>query len=255
MKELAVKLDFGPGRENSNKDFILESYRFEKINQEKSVLIFADSRGSNIKEIEKSWGVKVFNYLKKKDIPCLLVIRPKDCTVFLTLLNFLKLNKLQFDCLVAQIGLVDFTPKKSEIMKDILSQQELFFSSIKFDVKQLSKHRLSSGKEEYLYAINFNDKDFKAGILDQINQSFERALFIETLEVSRGVKLQRERPIEFYDKLKESNKFLFDLCNGDKKMDYLSPVNNRTLSYDGVHYLDAAHDQVANLVENSLEQM
>ena len=259
-KKYKIELDFGPGRENSTGDFILKNYKYNRSENKTDVLIFTDSRGSDIKETENSWTLRIFNFLKKIDQSVLVVVRPRNCTVFLTLLNFLNLNNLRFNYLIAQVGFVDFTPKKLELIKDIIGQKSSFFDKTRFETEKLNEYILSNRKKENLYYINFNKKSFKEEIVKHIEKYFKSAIFIETLEVDPEIKLKRERPVEFYNKLKETNKFLSDLHMMSKNIYYVQPSKEsfykaKFFTYDGVHYTRGTHKFIYELVKNNFKNI
>lgn len=248
----AIRFNFGPGNGNSTGDFLLKSANLD-VNKKIDALIFADSRGSCLEDMDVGWAPLLFDFLKKENLSVLLVVRPKDCTVFLTLMNFLRLNKLKFNYLIAQVGLVDFTPKKSEVIDDILGQREVFFNNMKFRLDKLGKYSLSSGKEEHLYSIEFNKVIFKNAIVECLKRHCKYAAFVGTLEVDSKIKIKRKRPLEFYARLKESNKFLIDLQKISKKIGYIQPFGKsfykpNDFSYDGVHYTKSGHKLIYNSV-------
>jgi hypothetical protein len=254
INKSAIDLNFGSGKLNTSGDLLIDACNLGYTNKI-DVLMFADSRGTNINDIDNSWTRQLFNYLEKRDFSCLVAVRPRDCTVFLTLLNFLKLNNLCFNYLVAQIGFVDFTPKKSEVIDDILSQNECFCGQNEFKIEKLNKYKLLSGREDFLYSIDFNQNSFKKTIIDNIEKHFKQTFFLETLEVNQKIKLKRVRPVEFFEKLKESNIFLNDLNNMSRKVNYLQPSkdvfsNPENFTYDGVHYTLDGHMKINELIQN-----
>lgn len=251
-----LNLDFGSGRENRRRDFVLRLYNPGSQKCKIKVLIFADSRGTYIKQIDASWALRLFDYLKKRGVSALLVVRPRDCTVFLTLLNFLELNKLHFNYLVSQIGLVDFTPKKAEIINDILAQKRPLFNHLRFKTERLQRYKLSNGKSEYLYSIRFDTKRFKMEIVNQIERNFKKAFFLGALEVNPMARLKRTRPAEFYRRLEETNRFLVDLQRIGKRIKCIQPLSPRlykaNLSYDGVHYTALGHRIIESALKDTL---
>lgn len=136
MKPLTFKnfFNFGEGIINQNKDFkILSSH---EDGEDYDLLIFTDSKGTSIgDEVGKEWTTLLIKKLKSKGISYLFVSRPKEMTVFFTLLNFLELNNIKFKKLVTNVGFVDTTPKKEEFIDDI-------FSQCPFDNKKLKKYSL-----------------------------------------------------------------------------------------------------------------
>ncbi|MFA5339136.1 MAG: hypothetical protein WC317_03175 [Candidatus Omnitrophota bacterium] len=252
-------LKFGPGRDNPNRDFVFRCCNLPEAGKI-DVLIFSDSRSSNIKSVNDSWSMKMFRYLKDKKMSVMLVVRPKECTVFLTLVNFLKSNKLYFKHLITEIGLVDFTPKKIGIINDILDQKALYFNKTRFRTEKLSKYRLSSGESENLYSVNFNQEGFKKKIVDCIERHSKNTVLMGTLEVSPRIKIKRERPKEFFAKLKDSNRFLTDICRRSGRIKFVDPLKGSTfkpemLSCDGVHYTRLGHMMVYKAIKEAFADM
>ncbi|MDD5072674.1 MAG: hypothetical protein PHO67_02305 [Candidatus Omnitrophica bacterium] len=248
-------LKFGPGRDNPNRDFVFKCCNLPKKGAI-DVLIFSDSRSSNIKSINDSWSMRMFRYFKDKKMSVMLVVRPKECTVFLTLVNFLESNKLYFKHLITEIGLVDFTPKKIEIINDILDQKAVYFKKARFRVERLSKYLLSNGEIKDLYSIDFNRERFKKEIADCIERHSGNAILMGTLEVSQGIKIKRNRPKEFFTKLKDSNRFLAGICGMSGRIEYLYPFEGAAyrpekLSYDGVHYTGLGHGQIYKVIKEA----
>ncbi|MBN2452628.1 MAG: hypothetical protein JXB40_00010, partial [Candidatus Omnitrophica bacterium] len=167
------KLDFGPGKGNSTGDLLLKGANLgggRKID----VLIFTDSRGACLEDMDSGWASMLFSFLKDAGLSTLMAVRPRDCTVFLTLINFLRLNKLKFRHLAAHVGLVDFTPKKSEVIEDIMEQRSVFFGSARFAREKLRRYRLLSGEMENLYSIKFDTGAFRAAVAECLNRHCER---------------------------------------------------------------------------------
>jgi hypothetical protein len=186
-------------------------------------------------------------------------MRPKDCTVFLTLLNFLRANKLKFRCLVLQVGFVDFTPKKRAVINDILRQRQGHFKN-GFPVEKLGKYRLSSKKKEYLYSIDFDRPGFKREIVRTVMEYSGCTVFVGALEVDPKIRLERARPPEFYGKLADSNKFLEDLCKMGRRIYYIAPICDSRIrsgryTYDGVHCTELGHRKVYGAVKDMIERL
>ena len=91
---------FGPGLDYHGDHFrILSSHAAARGDYD--VLLFADSRGSAVeKPGEPSWVDLLLRDLEGRGMSFLAVTRPKDLTVFFTLLNFLALNPVRFGTLV-----------------------------------------------------------------------------------------------------------------------------------------------------------
>lgn len=255
----AVKFQIGPGRRNRTGDMISLANSFYHARGEAEVLIFADSRGFFLENAEWSWSMRFLRYLTHRKKAAILIVRPRDCTVFLTLLNFLRLNKIKMKYLVAQLGLVDFTPKKWDNIEDILTQKNVFFRKNNFNEEEFSRYHLSNGRHEQLYSIRFNTLAFRTCVSRVVSQNFEKAFFIANTEINSKVCFPRPRPKEFFKQLKETNRFLRQLCRDQRQFFYLNPFQGTTfnplsVTYDGVHYTDRAHCRAEKYVREIFTQ-
>jgi hypothetical protein len=251
MRTMPVSvLDFGPGRGNSTGDRLLKGANLDGKTAI-DVLIFTDSRGACLDDMDAGWASLLFNFLKSAGLSTLLVVRPRDCTVFLTLINFLRINGLKCDHLVAQVGLVDLTPKKTDVVADIMTQRSVFFGTMEFDTEKLSAYRLASGERENLYSVRFDSAAFKGAIADCLGRHCRRVTLVGALEVTADLKIKRKRPPEFFAKLKESNRFLAGIQKIGRNIGYIKPPDGsfygpNTFSFDGVHYNACGHMSTYN---------
>ncbi|WP_058892765.1 hypothetical protein [Campylobacter iguaniorum] len=137
-------MKFGFGEiSNSKENIIIKS----EIKQDYDFLLFFDSRGMSINDIDNNntFLSKFICLLKKKNLSFIAISRPKNLTIFATLLNFIELNSgLRFKNLFTNLGFVDYTPKKQLNINDMLMQINQFhnFDSI-IEVKE--KYRLIGG--------------------------------------------------------------------------------------------------------------
>lgn len=238
-------IDLGPGKGNSTGDFLLKGANLDR-KRSIDVLIFTDSRGACLDDGGIGWAPSLFRFLETAGFSTLLAVRPRDCTVFLTLMNFLRLNGVRCDHLVAQVGLVDFTPKKADIIDDIFRQGEDSFRTTAFETERLSSYRLLSGRRERLYSIRFDTPWFRAAVADSLGRHCRRTTLIGTMEVTPYFRTERKRPPEFFPKLKESNRFLAGVAKVGRLIDYVRSPDvfmdgPNSYSSDGVHYTARGH--------------
>ena len=144
MKIQKNSLNFGLGEISTSK----ENKVFKSTkNTSFDYLLFFDSRAMTIDEEnhKNTTLTKTLNLFDKKNISYLAISRPKNLTIFATLLNFLELNKdLKFKNLITNLGFVDFTPKKQENIADMLLQINQFFS-LKTIVYEKESYILNGG--------------------------------------------------------------------------------------------------------------
>jgi len=250
-------LIFGPGLENQSNDFYLKHNIKPWDDPCFDFLIFTDSRGVSMDDPSKSWSVQLFDYLNSKGVSVLLITRPRDCTVFLTLINFLRLNSIRYRYLVGHVGFVDFTPKKKELIDDILSQKNPFFGDIDFLCEKLPRYLLLNGEYANLFSVDFNQDRYKSEIVITLLKYFEYSILVGALEFPESVRLERQRPKEFYGQLRETNKFLLELSETDENIFFVGPAalqdgNNSSLSRDGVHFTEDGHSMLYNRLKKIL---
>lgn len=248
MIDLTAKnhFDFGKGNENKNSDFrVLTS----NISNNYDVLIFTDSKGTNVDKIGvKEWTSQIIDYFERNQITYLFISRPKEITIFFTLLNFLKLNNIQFLNLISNLGFVDLTPKKEEFIDDIIMQNP--FQNQKLYKYELCDYKLSSGEIAKLFSVDY--LTISKDIADTIKEKFNKIFLIGTFEFNSKINIKRKRPLEFYIQLQETNKFIELICSYYEQFIFINvnidlPNNAHDLSYDAVHFTQAGHDKNANI--------
>jgi len=261
------KFDFGKGDVNEYSDFLLKSSH-KDVQKYYDVLVFTDSKGSVANFVDHSteyvtdlednslWTDELIKQLEKQNLSFILVSRPKILTIFFTLINFLKNNDITFNYLITNIGFVDLTPKKMENMEDIVLQtpSEKYQKGLSY--RKLSPYKLSSGEKQHLYTFNYGD--IETDIVKELESRFSYSLLIGCLEFSENIKIPRERPIDFFRQLNNTNRFLFDIANKSYKVHYLQPLkypygNLPALSLDAVHQSDIGHVVMFKLLKPYIE--
>jgi hypothetical protein len=173
----------------------------------------------------------------------LYICRPKEMTIFFSLINFLSRNDIHFNHLLTNVGFVDFTPKKKNFVEDIFNQcpfhglsEDLFVS--------LGEYPLSSGKIEALYSFNYQGLEPQIALA--LSSRFIKAWLIGTPEFTEKIRIERQRPREFFSQLKKTNLFLSNLSQRYDRIDYVQPfgtipVDESVLSFDAVHFTAVGH--------------
>lgn len=241
-------LDYGIGENSTSK----ENKTFYKTQDSKKIdyLIYLDSRGLTINEEDyyNSYMYKLIKELESKDRSYIAISRPKNLMTFATLLNFLNSNpNLSFKNLITNIGFVDFTPKKKIFIEDMILQANTLWDG-SFEVEELSIYKMING-EEKLYTLKYS-LEYAEFISEYIlNYKLEKCIFINTPIVSSNIKIERKRPIEFFEKIIETNAFITKLCKSSENfisMDIGDKFLNdeEIFTYDAVHYTINGHEMI-----------
>ena len=244
---------FGAGKPQLNNEFRVVSNK-DKSEKEYEYLIFTDSKG-NCEENFYSWTDQLIDRLKNKSISFLLITRPKEMTVFFSLINFLNNNDdIKFKYLITNIGFVDTTPKKKEFINDIFDQNPF---NNKLTKTPLCNYLLNSGLVSILYTVNYDSVTCK--IAEILSKRFNEIHLIGTFEFSKNIKIERNRPDEFYDQLKQSNKFLLKIQSHSVSINYIDAnayismqENESDISFDAVHFTQKGHDLVMSICLNHI---
>lgn len=106
-------------RLNTGYDFLIQSNSKDNNIEQ---LIFLDSRGVG-REFEGSLAEKIVKkiYLKKR---YMILCRPLKLTTWATLFNLLSCNKLKPQKIITNMGFVDFTPQKKNLLENAIRQVE-----------------------------------------------------------------------------------------------------------------------------------
>lgn len=237
-------LSFGRGIPYNGPDFKIMSSH-DRLLENYDVLIFTDSKGTASRPAgSMTWAQLVLEELAKHGLSYLFISRPRDLTIFFTLMNFIRENPLSFQYLITNVGFVDFTPKKIEYMKDILEQSPFSEQDVSLKFRFLSKYRLSNGELADLYTFEYGS--IEPIIAAELEMRFKYSLLLGCMEFSSDIRTERERPNAFFSQLKRSNQFLFDVAQRSNSIHYVQPLkyqssNESLLSYDAVHFTQKGH--------------
>jgi HAD superfamily hydrolase (TIGR01549 family) len=240
--------DYGIGENSSSK----ENKTFSNIRDIKEIdyLIYLDSRGLTIDEdsYQHSFMYQCIKELEKRNKTYLAISRPKNLMTFATLLNFLDLNDdLQFSNLITNVGFVDFTPKKNVFIQDMILQASHLWNW-DFDIKELSTYKMLI-QEDNLYSLHY-DNIYIDFIKEQILRfKFDKVFFINTPDIKKDICIPRKRPIEFFDKITETNILINKISEKIEnfyKIDISKMFfsNQESFTYDAVHYTRDGHQPI-----------
>jgi hypothetical protein len=198
-------------------------------------LLFFDSRG-----ISASWETSLLKklsvYLKSEAY--LIIARPLELTTWATLINFIVSNKLNLACLLTNVGIVDYTPKRKILCLDMLLQVEHTIEKGKGCVMHpFEKYHLSCGQSETLFGI-----EYSLSYLNQMktHMSMMPLISIKTPLVDPDIKIDRARPVSFFKQLYQTNKLIDSLKVRSIDLGYF----DRDFTYDAVHWTPEGNDFV-----------
>jgi hypothetical protein len=236
-------LNFGVGESSTSENNICFSSSKELL-CEYEWLIFLDSRGLERDcSIEKTWLFKLCASFDERNISYLAVSRPKNITVFATLVNFINLNDIHFTRLLTNLGFVDCTPKKNVFIKDIEKQiKEFFYHNL--SICTFPQYLNSDGELINLYSLQYNDV-YLNSVAKYLSFSFAERYFITTPLTEPSLAFKRQRPDCFYKQLGITNNLIraISTLSGTKVIDVAALC---LTTFDGVHFTDSDHEQLGN---------
>ncbi len=239
------------GERTTSSDFSF----FSNANHLKEVKNFAffDSRARKIEpESSENYLARMLaKHWQENSEPSIIVTRTHASTTLITLANMLKQLPVQPALIVSNTGFVDCTPKKKEVLDDILVQAEWMASGKKRNVYALEDYVLSSGKHETVFALNWRDD--VADLATQFNLQAGRFIFLRTHEVPPHVVFARQRPASFYSQLRETNLFLKNLTAEMSRAQLVELDFSEGILFDGVHFTEAGHKEVFRKLKKYLE--
>ncbi len=211
---------------NNGYDFYCES---STLASHFDYLCFFDSRGISA-GYKGSIIEGIRNYLTKKNFSYLIIARPLGLTTWATLYNFLHINKINASSLIANLGFVDFTPKKIDVLDNVIEQVNYYMGDIASS-KFIQMYESINGSSIPLYITEYN-KEFYEKIQKMVDQ-FNKVFIINTPYVLPHISFPRVRPASFYDSLIKTSNFNKKL-KVHKTID-LGVIGERE-TYDAVHY-------------------
>lgn len=244
-------MNFGNGEiSTSNENKVIKSQE-DKKNYE--YLLFFDSRGLTTDELDYQDTIlnNLIELFKKKNITYIAISRPKNLTIFATLLNFLKLNsELKFKNLITNLGFVDLTPKKQSNIDDMLYQINQFYH---FDGKIIEKenYELSGGGTESMKVLDYST-EYILYTNSILIEKFEKIFLINTPIISENIKIDRIRPKSFFKQLKKTNELIEKILILDKKYELID-IKSINKTFDAVHFNRYGHKDVFNLIKNKID--
>jgi hypothetical protein len=227
---------------NSKHDFKISSNGFIK---NIDTLIFFDSRGVS-RQFDNSLVDQIIQNLPKGHI-YLLVSRPLEITTWMTLYNFIRLNKIRPKRIITNMGFVDFTPKKMSIIDKSVCQYDLYFEKRDAEIKFLEKYMTQNEGELSLYQQTYPEK-FNSSLTDLMSSC--NTIIINTPLLVSDYIFERDRPISFFEAVVKSNQFNCLLQMPKVVIDFEELGNSET--YDGVHYTEKGNRLIFSYIQKYL---
>lgn len=209
--------------------------------------VSSTSRGHALTDArDGSIAARLSRHFRALGLRYLIVSRILENTVYFSLINFLQLNGISCKTLLTNMGLVDFTPKKKEVIEDILLQKKSALSNVDIPVERLEDYVLASGERAPLYSINLLGHE--AAVADKLLSQCEVVYLLESTEFPPECVFQRPRPPSFYSQLKQTNTFLVGMARRSDRIKIIEPPlihgNWAEFSYDGIHFTADGHARV-----------
>lgn len=219
---------------NDRHDFMIRSNcRLKEV----EYLLFFDSRGIS-KSYEESLIKLIIDSIGNK-ARYLIIARPIEITIWLTLFNFLRMNEIRPQKIITNMGFVDFTPKKRSVIDQTIFQYTPFLIPEDAQVHNKEMFRLSNGDESELFTHSYPQSALDIFIPALHKQNL---IIINTPELTPDFQYPRPRPTSFSKAVQESN--LFN-CMNFNKFPIIS-LKNFSIedSYDGVHYTTVGNEMI-----------
>lgn len=212
---------------NGRPDFLIRSNcAFSDV----KVLLFFDSRGIS-RDYNGSVVEHIIQKLEADHTGYLLVSRPLEITTWMTLYNFMCLNALHPNKIITNMGFVDYTPKKMEIINKSTLQYNCFFSSTQANVDFVECYPSSSGEELELFMQHYPAEFTQS--LSALLKDIKMLVFNTPLLVP-DYSFERARPVSFFDGVRKGNEFNHMLGGNIHVFDFAGFTNEEI--YDAVHY-------------------
>ncbi len=209
------------------------------------ILFFLDSRGVS-GQLEGSLTERLLSFSAERQWRCLMICRPLELTIWASLLNFLALNEIRPSRIVTNMGFVDFTPKKPEILDDAMAQVAHRLGQDAATAVFLEESTRLNGEVIPLYGMRYAAA-YSEGIAALARTV--PVIVINSPLVSPSCVLPRPRPASFFAALEESNAFNRGIP-GTVTVDL--PVFDLAMTYDGVHYTADGSNVIFNHVKEYL---
>jgi len=228
-------------RFNTGLDFqIMSNAKGNEVDE----LVFLDSRGIG-REFRGSLAEKI---ITRTDLngSYVMVCRPLELTTWATLVNFMALNSIKPRKIITNMGFVDFTPKKPNLLDDAVEQVNYIIGKEVANSIFAENYISSTGEIIGLYKMTYSNK-YKQSI-EYIVRNIPTVI-INTPIVEEGIDIKRVRPHAFFTSLAQSEAFNQSI-RGAQVVNL--PFFDETLTYDAVHYTTLGNEVIFNVIKTYL---
>lgn len=222
-------------------DFVVRS---NSKNNVVDYFIFLDSRGIS-HEFDNSLADKLISRITDLNKTYLLVCRPLELTIWVTLISLLTHTRLNPSKIITNMGFVDFTPKKLSILQSALVQIESVLGKGVAE-SYFVEDFVSSRGGTSLFSMRF--KETYRDAIEAI-AARHQIVIINTPLTDPGIKIQRMRPRSFFSAQIESNMFNRSISSAHV---IELPDFDEALTYDAVHYTCSGNDLIFDKVKEYL---
>ena len=222
---------------HQGKDFMIKS-TCKSLNPD--YLLFFDSRGIS-KCYHNSLADRLISHIEQLGKSYLLICRPLELTIWASFLNFMNINQINPGKIILNMGFVDFTPKKLDLLQDTLAQVEYLLGDGVAKPYFVEDYTSTQGIIQ-LYSVHYGESYGNAIEAISANHSI---VIINSPPVKSTMKLERKRPSSFYNALSIANDYNHSL-NGPVVIDF--PNFPKTHTYDAVHYTDKGNTLISTKV-------
>jgi hypothetical protein len=196
---------------------------------EPDLLFIFDSRAIS-RQFDGSLAQLLIDSCERRSLSYVIICRPLELTTWATVLGFFQLNDVRPAKLVTNVGFVDFTPKKLEILQDAIDQVDAAIGRGGATAVFVEETTRLNGEVIRLYANRYADL-YRQRIEALV--SVVPTVVINSPPVSPVCVFERSRPPAFYSGLEEGNAFNRRLA-GINLIEL--PVFDDALTYDAVHH-------------------
>ncbi len=200
------------------------------------VLVFLDSRGIGA-AFDGSLAQRILTRLEDSR-RYLAICRPLELTTWATLFNFVSANALRPKQIITNMGFVDFTPKKQEVLVDALRQVEARMGAGLAQAQPVERYMAAGGEPVALFSMSY-DARYREQIQTMIAGT--ATIVINTPSISAEIRIPRHRPKSFFSAVELGNSFNRAI-SGATVIDL--PPFDESQTYDAVHYTGLGHEPV-----------
>ena len=157
-------------------------------------LFFLDSRGIN-RCFEGSLAEILIDRALQTGKTYLLICRPLELAIWATLIGSLALNQIKPVKIIANMGFVDFTPKKDLILQDIVRQVDSVVGKGVANSCFAENHVCTAGDVIPPYT-NTYDQSYNLAI--EVISKLHNMVILNTPQTDPQIKINRLRPPTFF---------------------------------------------------------